>query len=144
MELLIDRTKGVKTRLSTLSSFYVNGIFESYCLEPTDRGLTSAMGPAQIAAIKIPGKTAMPTGRYRMDWYFSPGHGIWLPRVLNVPGFEDDEIHIGNFPKDTKGCILLGTAKAPDELLNSKTAINNFYPKFKAAIQKEEVFITIK
>lgn len=143
MELLVNRT--TRTAQSTISQFsIVGGTFKCFSLEPTDRGLTSEMPLGEILAKKVAGETAMPTGRYEMDWYYSPDHGIWLPRILNVPGFEDDEIHIGNTAKDTRGCLVLGTEAASDDVLNSKVAINEFYPLFKAAIAKEKVFITIK
>ena len=143
MEILADRI--TFTPISTISNFsIVGGSFKCFALEPPFRGLTSDMPLAEILAKKIKGKTAMPTGRYEMDWYYSPDHGIYLPRILGVPGFDDDEVHIGNTAADTKGCLILGTAEAPNEVQNSKVAIDEFYPLFKAAIAKERVYITIK
>lgn len=136
MELLVKRT--TPTLNTTIGSFYVNGIFESYCLEPCDRGLTSNMTLVEIQKIKIPGVTCQPTGRFLMDWYYSPDHKVYLPRVLQVPDFEDDEVHIGNFKSDTKACLLLGTTFGKDEVLNSKIAIDHFYPQFKSAWDKNE------
>lgn len=141
MELLVDR--GNKTQHSTLSHFYVNGVFESYALEPTDRGLTSDMTLAQIVAIKVPDQTAVPTGRYQVIKYFSPKHNAFVPLVLGTPGFSCVEIHVGNFPHDTDACLLLGTETGIDEVLNSQVAIDAFYPKFFAAIDAgEKVWIT--
>jgi len=141
MELLQKRT--TPTQNTTTGKFYVNGVFQCYGLEPTDRGLEVSMSLPKIQQIKVPGHTCQPTGRFKMDWYQSPDHGIYLPRVLNVPGYEDDEIHVGNFEKDTLACLLLGTDIGVDMVLNSKTAINAFYPLFKHAWDnKEPIFIT--
>jgi len=141
MEILVKRT--IPSKNSTIGSMFVNGKFQCYTLEPVDRGLTSDMTLAQIQAIKVDGETAQPTGTYSMDWYFSPDHGIYLPRILNIPGFQDDEIHIGNFPKDTKGCTLLGTGYGVDAVYNSKVAVGVFYPLFEAAFKnKEKITIT--
>lgn len=141
MELLVNRT--TPTKNSTIGSFYVNGVFESFCLEPVERGLISTMSLEQIAAIKVPDKTAVPTGRYRIIKYFSPRHQMIVPCVIGIPGFSDDEIHIGNFPKDTDACLLLGTQIRTDDVLNSGVAIDRFYPKFFAALETgEEVWIT--
>ena len=141
MKLLQRRT--TPTHNSTIGEFFVNGVHQAYGLEPVDRGLTQDMTFNQVRAIKIDGHTAQPTGTFHMDWYKSPDHGIYLPRVLGVMGFEDDEIHIGNFPKDTKACLLLGTGFGADEVYNSKVAITAFYDVFlKAWNDKEQIFIT--
>lgn len=138
MKILVQRT--APSQNTTIGNFIINdGQFQCYCLEPVDRGLTSDMTLEQIAAIKIPGVTAQPSGTYSMDWYFSPVHGIWLPRILNVPGFLDDEIHIGNFAKDTKGCTLLGSTIGIDEVLKSRTCIETFYALFKTAWNAKEL-----
>lgn len=144
MELTVDRTD--RTANSTIGNFSVNGIFECFCLEPKDRGLTSNMTLSQIQAIKIQNKTAIPTGRYQVTKYNSPKHhNTEVPLLENVTDFAFIEIHVGNFPKDTDGCLLLGTEKGPDEVLNSKVAINDFYPKFFAALNAgEDVFITYR
>lgn len=137
MHLLVNRE--IKSSRSTIGHLSVNGVVECFCLEPIDRGLTSTMSLHQILLIKMAGQTAVPTGTYPMDWYFSPKHGICLPRVLNVPGFLDAEIHAGNYPSDTEGCLLLGTSRNVDMVLNSRAAIAAFYPKFEAAFKAGEI-----
>ena len=141
MELTVDRI--TKTDQSTTGNFSINGVFECYCLEPTDRGLTSDMSLADIQAIKIQDKTAVPIGRYSVTKYFSPKNNATVPLLQDVPDYGYVEIHVGNFPKDTDGCLLLGTDIGPDEVLNSKVAVAAFYPKFFAALDAgEDVFIT--
>jgi hypothetical protein len=141
MELTVERV--VKTDLSTIGNFSVDGVFECYCLEPTDRGLTSDMTLQQIQAIKIQNKTAVPIGRYAVTQYDSPKNGTIVPLLEAVPDYGYVEIHVGNFPQDTDGCLLLGTMMGQDEILNSRDAINAFYSKFFAALDAgEDVFIT--
>ena len=58
---------------------------------------------------KVAGKTAIPEGRYRVRVGWSPRRGRNVPWLKKVPHFKDIQIHAGNFPKDTRGCILVGT-----------------------------------
>lgn len=141
MELLVSRK--IKTANSTIGDFIVNGTFFSFCLEPTDRGLTSDMSLDQIKAIKVQDKTCIPTGRYQVTKYFSPKHNAFVSLLLHVPGFDFVEIHAGNYPKDTDGCTLLGYQMFADFVGNSDTAITHFYAKFFDALNKDEqVWIT--
>jgi Family of unknown function (DUF5675) len=141
MELLVQRQ--IETENSTVGEFSINGSFFSFSLEPTSRGLTSDMTLDQIAGIKIPDRTAIPTGRYKVTSYFSPRHQKQVPLLVDVPGYAGVEIHVGNFPQDTDGCLLLGTSKGVDEVLGSRIAIGNFYQQFFAAITAgEDVWIT--
>jgi len=141
MELTVNRT--TKTDNSTIGQFLVDGTFQSFCLEPTDRGLTSDMPLSQIQAIKVADKTCVPTGRYQVTKYFSPKHNALVPCMVGIPGFAYVEIHAGNFPQDTDACLLLGTTTGIDEVLSSQIAIDAFYPKFFAALEAgEEVWIT--
>lgn len=141
MQLIKTRTH--KTENSAIGDFFVDGVKLCFGLEPTDRGLTSDMTLEEIQKIKIPDKTAVPTGTYRVISYLSPTHGKKVPRVIDVPGSDFIEIHIGNFPKDTKGCLVLGMEMGVDVVLQSEAAIDEFYGRFFEAIDRnEEVWIT--
>ena len=58
---------------------------------------------------KVAGKTAIPEGRYKVRVGWSPRRGRNVPWLKKVPHFKDIQIHVGNFPKDTRGCILVST-----------------------------------
>lgn len=143
MELLATRT--TKTDTTSIGDFYING--DRYCnvLQPTDRGLTSDMSLDEIASIKIQDQTAIPTGRFQVVSYFSPKHNMNVPLLLGVPGYGFVEIHVGNFAKDTDGCLLLGMGVAPDAVTESQVAVDGFYRQFFQALAAgEAVYITIQ
>ena len=99
-------------------------------LEPPSHGLTSATVPRAIRAIKRLGRSAIPTGVYRLILGYSPrfsprpfykscGGGL-VPRLLNVSGFEGVLIHCGNTVVDTCGCILVGRRADASTLVESQ------------------------
>ncbi len=126
MEILIVRRK--KTDLSAIGDMYIDGVKKWVTLEDADRGLTDQMTLAQIQAVKKKGITAIPTGRYKVTKYNSPTRG-WCLLVNDVPGFSMIEIHVGNYPKDTDGCTLVGlsVSSQPDMINSSKDAIRALY-----------------
>lgn len=58
--------------------------------------------------IKLKGKTAIPEGKYRIEFRKSRRFGKLMPFLLDVPEFDGVMIHAGNYPNDTQGCILVG------------------------------------
>jgi hypothetical protein len=55
------------------------------------------------------------------------------PELLDVPGRSDIRIHIGNFPQDTLGCLLVGEMKGQDKIFNSKPAFEKLLLLLKTA-----------
>jgi hypothetical protein len=55
------------------------------------------------------GISCIPAGTYQCRRILSPKRGYELFEVCDVPGRSNIEIHIGNTPHDTEGCILVGT-----------------------------------
>lgn len=53
------------------------------------------------------GVSAIPAGSYYIEWYNSPTHGMVFI-IKDVPGRTFIEMHVGNTPKDTLGCLLVG------------------------------------
>ena len=152
MELRLKRNH--KLNNYTIGDLYIDNVFYCNTLEDTDRRLTSSMTEQEINKIKIKGKTAIPTGKYKITLdIISPrfsNSSLYksidgkLPRLLNVPGFDGILIHIGNTPKDTDGCILVGYNKIKGQVLNSKDTFNDLYTKLLEAKSKGELIsITI-
>jgi len=65
--------------------------------------------------------------------------------LQNVPNFQYILIHIGNFEKDTEGCILVGEgANSNHTITESTKAYERLYPIVAAALLKnEKVTITL-
>lgn len=106
MELLLDRGRVVKD--ATVGFFCVNGQFECYVLEDMVREVEGQ----PVASWKVPGKTAIPAGRYRVTLEASPRFGPNTLTIHDVPGFTGVRIHGGNSAADTEGCPLLGDGLA--------------------------------
>lgn len=60
-----------------------------------------------------------------------------IPLLENVPGRSGIEIHIGNFPKDTLGCTLTGSAQGKGTVTGSTVAYYKIYPILREYIQNE-------
>lgn len=95
----------------TIGNLYVNGAYFCDTLEDKVRDI-----PREG---KIPGKTAIPAGTYKVILNRSPKFQRELPRLQNVPFFEGVLIHRGNTPEHTEGCILVGENKVKGQVINS-------------------------
>lgn len=121
------------TNNSTIGELRVDGDLFCYTLEDTCRQL----------GVKIPGKTAIPAGKYEAIVKFSPRRGFDVPWLLNVPEFEDIQIHVGNTADDTEGCILVGMRKGEDMIYDSKKAFSLLMPVVKDRLSKGKLYISI-
>ena len=104
-------TRDVFSPAATLGVLTIDGQPFGYVCEDCDRGLDAAMPLDQILKIKQPGKTAIPTGTYRLGIRFSPSHKKEVLFLQDVPGYEYILIHTGNTAADTEGCQLPGTLR---------------------------------
>ena len=153
LELLLDRA--FKKADYTIGRLYIDGVFFCNTLEDTDRGLDDSMTAEQIRKIKKATKTAIPTGRYkitlavqspkykdRKQYAFCEGY---LPRLQAVKGYSGILIHIGNWAKDTDGCILVGENKVKGGVCNSTVWFTKLYNILREAdLAGREIWITIK
>ena len=103
MKLLLVRKKFLEDR--TLGELYVEGI-GWYCdtLEPHSIDWKREK--------KEKGKTDIPEGTYKVKIAWSNKHGRMVPWLQNVPHFDGIQIHTGNVPKHSAGCILVGIESA--------------------------------
>lgn len=138
----------------TIGHLYANGEYVCDTLEDTDRGLKQSMPLSEIKAKKVYGETAIPTGKYFVtlkvqspkfkDRQWAKFCDGYLPRLLNVPGYEGVLIHVGATAKDTLGCVICGENKAVGKVLNSATSFKRLYALLKTASdRKESISITI-
>ena len=113
----------------TIGKLFIDDKYFCDTLEDTDRNLNSRMSELEIKNKKIYGNTAIPTGEYIVDLNtvspkfkdksWAKPYGGKLPRLLNVKGFEGILIHVGNTPKDTLGCVLVGKNTIKGKLTDS-------------------------
>lgn len=102
MHILHQRTLELPDR--TLGKVFINNIFTCYTLEDTVREQPGV----PVEKWKIPSKTAIPHGIYKVDFNFSKRFKREMIQLLDVPGFAGIRVHSGNTPEDTEGCILVG------------------------------------
>lgn len=136
MNLLLKRA--YKGSSYTIGKLYIDGKYFCDTLEDVDRGLTSFMPLVLISSKKIPGKTAIPTGKYKVNLdvkspkyskieYYSRLCGGYVPRIEDVKGYSGVLIHCGNTAEDTDGCILVGKNKKKGMVLESKATFEKLY-----------------
>jgi hypothetical protein len=90
--------RSIYTSKSTIGNFIVNNKIFCHTLEDVVRPKGS---------LKIPGQTAIPSGRYEVILSFSNRFQKILPEILNVPNFTGIRLHGGNTNVDTDGCLLV-------------------------------------
>ena len=92
--------------------------------------------------IKIPDRTCIPKGSYKVVINYSNRFKKSMPHLLNVPGFEGIRIHPGNNADDTSGCILVGENTIKGGLTKSLDTYNALYEKMLNATRPIEIIIT--
>jgi hypothetical protein len=105
-DLVVDRKHSCSG--SIIGELSVNGSFLCYTLE-----LPWRWNQNNVSCI--------PLGRYRGYLRYDKADG-WRIQLTNVPGRAGVQIHVGNYPSDIKGCILVGTTYTPNKVLNSGKA----------------------
>jgi len=94
----------------------------------------------------LPG-SAIPPGKYQVTIAFSPHFQRNMPLLVGVPNRSGIEIHKGDYPHNTEGCILLGkyNRNTPDQLEpgTSTPAFDAFYTKIEEAAAAGNCWITV-
>ena len=111
-----------------------NGMKISDTLEPTWRDYKGG-------ELKIPKKSAIPEGTYRVVVTKSQRFQKYLPLLVGVPGFEGVRIHAGNTSRDTEGCILVGQNLQVGKVLWSRITLERL---MRLIENEKEIYLTIK
>ena len=108
--------------------------------------------------VKVPGKTRIPAGTYKVGVRkFGGFHARYAKQfpyhrgmleILDVPGFTDVLIHIGNTHHDTAGCLLVGEgvtcpANGIKAIQLSTKAYEQLYKKVIPSAERSELTITL-
>ena len=94
--------------------------------EAGTHGVLSVDGRAMLVTLEPP-KAIVPPGQYKLRLRWSPRFKRKLFEVADVPGHTDVLIHPGNTIKDTKGCILVGTTREGEAVLQSRKALRELH-----------------
>lgn len=83
-----------------------------------------------------PSQPIIPCGAYLLRLSHSPSFSSKypynkvldgnVPEVIGIKGHSGVRIHVGNYPSDTKGCILLGLSGTDSQVVDSAIAYKNF------------------
>lgn len=156
MKLILERIFTCPTY--TIGKLYIDGVYECDTIEDTDRGLNQDMEIDEIKKLKIYGETAIPTGTYEITmnvkspkfsnftkYKWAKPYNGYIPRLLNVKGFDGILIHVSNTAQDVFGCIGVGKNKANGKVIESTATFNLLMPKLQEANKNnEKIEIEIK
>lgn len=110
-------------------------------------GELSLDGGRLCYTLELPNKdgqpgSCIPQGRYPVSVYPSPKFGRLMP-LVGVPRRTTIEIHWGNYPHNTEGCILLGHTHEPDFVGESKNAFDEFWAKTQGPMERGECWLSV-
>lgn len=159
MELLLRRI--AKKSTYTIGKLYQikDGKEHYICdtLEDKDRGLMDSMSVKDILSFKVYGETAIPSGKYNLTMNvksnrfsnFSkyPFYKKWegyLPRLLNVKGFDGILIHCGQRAENSHGCVLVGKNSIVGGLTQSREYFIKLMDEYLIPAKKRGEKITIE
>lgn len=141
----------------TIGKLYVDGEYVCDTIEDTVRDLDKD-GKFDNGESKIPGKTAIPYGRYEVTmkvrspkysnfskYSWAKKYDGYLPRLLNVPHFDGVLIHVGNSALDSEACVLVGENKVVGKVINSVNTFRKLMDEYLVPAKKrnEQIYIDI-
>lgn len=126
---------------ATIGKLYIDGVFACHTLEDEIREIAGV----PVADWKIKGKTAIPSGEYKVTLEDSNRFGPDTLTINDVPGFKYIRMHAGNTSADTEGCPLLGMQATMVSLIagTSRPAVALVKRAVGGAIGKDEA-VTIE
>jgi hypothetical protein len=127
--MLVEVRRKIETTKSIIGELFVDGQHECSTLEP-----------ARVSPVHV-GHPAIPAGEYPLYLTFSPRFQIVTPEVMDVPHRSDIRLHVGNFPKDTLGCILVGESHGEDTVIASKVAFEKLMTLLKTATNRTMIIV---
>ena len=120
---------------------------------------TCTRGELMLHTVKFqtlePSKVIIPDGEYLVRLSFSPTFSKKypytvnlegkVPEIIGISGHTGLRIHVGNYPSDTKGCILIGQKGTDCSVINSSLAYRQFCAVLsELQIDNPNVFFTIR
>lgn len=141
----------------TIGKLYVDGEYVCDTIEDTVRDLDKD-GKFANGEVKIPGRTAIPYGRYEITmkvkspkysnftkYSWAKKYDGYLPRLLNVPHFDGVLIHVGNSALDSEACVLVGENKVVGKVINSVNTFRKLMDEYLVPAKKrnEQIYIDI-
>lgn len=100
------------TKTFTEGEWTVEDDHIGWSLEDPVRERKVGSGWVWLPSYKVPGKTAIPSGTYKVILSKSPRFGRVLPEILGVQSFTAIRAHGGNDIDDTEGCPLVARQRA--------------------------------
>lgn len=98
---------------SVLKPHPLGGVWTALCdtLEPHAIPWEDKPFIGQHGGVRIPGKTAIPEGVYRIELRNNKTYKRWMPHLVDVPKFKNVVLRQGNTVGQTRGDILVGRTK---------------------------------
>ena len=138
MHLLLNRSPSRDG--ATVSPLYCDGSLVCFILEDVVREVDGQ----PVEQWKVPGRTAIPCGTYKVETVNSPRFGPDTLSLVDVPGFQCIRIHAGNDAEDTEGCLLPGTWVNGATVANSRDMLARIKHLVLPALERgEDVLVEI-
>lgn len=133
---------------------YWDSLYLCDTIEDTDRGMKDSWSIERILSVKIPGKTAIPKGTYKVVGTVSPKfknrtwakrYGGVVPEIQDIKGYSGVRIHPANRATELLGCIAPGKNTVKGAVTQSQVCYYRLMDKLtKVWSEGYETYITIQ